>query len=155
MARPVGSSASTVGINGLKVFRDKLYWTNSGATTIYAMDITPDGFPLSGRVETVVKLDAAFLDDFAVDEKREILWVATNSDNRLFAVDLRSGKAVVAAGGVEQLTLAGDTAAAFGRTERDEGVLYVVTCGGLRQKICGISEGGKVVAVDTKGFRFS
>lgn len=51
------------------------------------------------------------------------------------------------------MTLAGSVAPAFGTLPRDTDTLYVATSGGMVFPINGtIVEGGKIVAVDTKGF---
>ena len=59
----------------------------------------------------------------------------------------RAIEGVVVAGSVGEGTVAGDTAAAFGRTAQDADTLYVVTSGS--PKTPALTEGGKVVAVDT------
>lgn len=57
-------------------------------------------------------------------------------------------------GGETELTFAGDTAAAFGRGASDRGMLYGITCGGVRTPINEtVSEERNVVAVHTSGFR--
>ncbi|CAJ2501444.1 Uu.00g042970.m01.CDS01 [Anthostomella pinea] len=150
-----------VGVNGIHVHDGHLYWTNAGAATIYRLRINTDGSPATkcgAKVETVAKLDATFLDDFAISADGTI-WVVTDFDNRLIAVQPTTGNnsstSVVVEGAVSELTLAGGTSAAFGRGETDRHVLYVTTNGGLNSPVNGtVTEGGKVVAVDTSGFRF-
>ncbi|KAK0648715.1 putative diphthamide synthesis protein-domain-containing protein [Cercophora newfieldiana] len=119
MAPPSGSPATTVGINGVKIHKGYLYWTNSGLVTLYRVRIDAEGRQAQGsKVETVAKLDAAFLDDFAIGEDG-IIWVATNVNNTLIAVRPDTGENVVVEGAVAEMTLAGDTAAAFGRGKDD------------------------------------
>ncbi|KAK5653750.1 hypothetical protein OQA88_7906 [Cercophora sp. LCS_1] len=149
---PAGSPPNTVAVNGLKISHGYLYFTNSAKVAIYRVKIDEHGRVKEGtQVETVANLSAAnsFLDDFAI--RNGIIWVATNSpDNKVFAVDINTGQYVVV------LNVAGPTAAAFGRGKDDKDVLYVTTNGGLRGAPNGVApEGGKVVAVNTKGFRFS
>lgn len=160
MAAPTTTSNSSnlVGINGIKVYQEYLYWTNSAAVKIYRVKLSQNGYHAgngTAGVETVADLssEATFLDDFAIDDDDGVIWVATNSGNKLFAVDTKgkTRKVVLVGGGETELTLAGDTAAAFGEDRKK--TLYVTTCGGLRTPINGtVTEGGKVVAVDTSGF---
>lgn len=157
MSAPTNSSGGVVGINGIKMHLGYLYWTNSATVKIYRVKLDRDGFHKgngTAAVETVADLSsqATFLDDFAIDDDG-VIWVVTNSDNTLFAVK-EDNKAVLVGGGKTELTFAGGTAAAFGRDHRSRKTLYVTTCGGLRAPVNGtVTEGGKVVAVDTCGFR--
>jgi sugar lactone lactonase YvrE len=150
MAPAAGSSGT--GINGVKMHGGYLYWSNSADASLYRLGVRRDGSPCeSARVQKAAAPDATFLDDFVIG-KDGTIWAATNSDNRLLAVRGFNGSVVVA-GGTSELTLAGNTAAAFGRGKTDAHILYVVTCGGLRAPVNGTyTEGGKVVAVDTRGF---
>jgi hypothetical protein len=52
-----------------------------------------------------------------------------------------------------ELILARDTSCAIGRGKGDTKILYVATNGGIANPVNGILvEGGKVVAIDTRGF---
>ncbi|KAI8624655.1 hypothetical protein F5Y19DRAFT_453349 [Xylariaceae sp. FL1651] len=150
------SGGAAVGVNGVHVHDGFLYWTNSSTRTIYRIKITPQGFAATcAGAEAVAVIDAVFLDDFAIGDDGTI-WVATNYDNRLFAVQSSTNQSVVAAGSPTEFTVAGDTAAVFGRGTSDRQTLYVSTNGGLKAPINStLMEGGKVVAIDTAGFRFS
>ncbi|KAK3346552.1 hypothetical protein B0T25DRAFT_462459 [Lasiosphaeria hispida] len=157
LAPPVGAGASAVGVNGLKWHRGYLYWTNSALVGVYRVRVGRDGMVGEGAmVEKIAAIDAGFLDDFAVDEDG-VVWVVTNSDNRLLAVRVGDGESVVVRGGVADRAVLGGTAAAFGRGRSDGKVLYVTTCGGFRERANGgrnDTEGAKVVAVNTAGFKF-
>lgn len=156
VAEMSGSGASGIGVNGIHATRDGfLYWTNSAARTIYRLRITPRGSAVPyARVEVVAAIDAIFLDDFAIGDDGTI-FVATNFDNRLIAVQAGTNRSVVVAGSNTEFTVAGDTAAVFGRGTADRRTLYVSTTGGLGMPVNGtLTEGGKVVAVDTTAFRF-
>lgn len=120
---------------------------------MYRVQVQRDGSLRKGaKAQKVAAINATFVDDFAIGSDGT-LWVTTNSDNRLFAARL-FGKSLVVLGDTSELTLAGATAAAFGRGA-DRHILYVVTSGGLRAPINGTqSEGGKAVAVDTRGLRW-
>ncbi|KAI5456312.1 hypothetical protein BGZ63DRAFT_366961 [Mariannaea sp. PMI_226] len=147
--KPGSSSPTSIGINGLHIHKGYLYWTNLSTTTFYKIRFTKEGYPARGaKVETVVKLSASRLDDFIFGPgKSNTAWVATNSDNRVFAVEPNGDNIVVAGGGggSDSNEVPGATACKFGRTRRDAKVLYVTTSGGSTQ-------GGKVQGIDTTGF---
>jgi len=149
-------SKTAVGVNGIKAVGNKLYWTNSATASVFRVEIDEEGKQTTGSTaEKVATLPAVFADDFAVGPPRkegDLLWVATNVNNTLVAVDSHTGKTEAMAGATGSLELAGATAVAFGRTEKDKGWLYVVTCGGAKAAVNGVVEAGKVVAVDTRGF---
>lgn len=156
----MAASKGAAGVNGVRVVGEKLYWTNSATAAVYRVGIDAEGKQKEGdMVEKVASLPAIFADDFAVGPTGrkgelggDLLWVATNVNNTLIAVNGQTGKTEVVAGATGSLELAGPTAAAFGRTEKDKEWLYVVTCGGVKAPVNGLTEGGKVVAVDTRGF---
>jgi hypothetical protein len=53
-----------------------------------------------------------------------------------------------------EMSVAGCTAAAFGRSKKDGKTLYVTTSGGQAVPVNGtVTEGGKVVAIDTSGYK--
>ncbi|KAK0654964.1 hypothetical protein B0T16DRAFT_395934 [Cercophora newfieldiana] len=145
-AAPPGLPPGTIAVNGLKISHEDgyLYFSNSATVAIYRIRIDKDGYP-RGKAETVARLNASFVDDFAI--RNGVIWATTNSDNRVFAVDVKTGRNVVV------LDVLGPTSAAFGRGREDRHVLYVVTNGGLREFPDNPPEGGKVVALDTRGFR--
>jgi sugar lactone lactonase YvrE len=147
------NASLAIGINGLRISKDTLYWTNSFERTIYRVTIDKNGSVAPGAaVETVVQIkEAVFLDDFAIGSDG-IIWAAENVANRLFAVR-PDGSYQVVEGGVNQVTVAGDTAAAFGKGRKDQKTLYVVTSGAQAGPVNGTyTEGGKVVAIDTSGY---
>ncbi|KAI0484231.1 hypothetical protein GGR56DRAFT_662487 [Xylariaceae sp. FL0804] len=145
-----------LGVNGIKVSDGYLYWTRSDMATIYRVAIGTDGYVADGAaVETVADLSAstAFIDDFVISGAN--IFVTTNSNNQLMAVEISSGQSEVVAGSPQQLTVAGDTACAFGRGPAYEKYLFVTTNGALKAPVNGtVSEGGKVVAIDTTNFSF-
>lgn len=146
------NASLAIGINGIRIAKDTLYWTNSFERIIYRIKIDDNGSAARGAaVEKVVHIEeAAFLDDFAIGDDGTI-WAAENVGNRLWAVR-RNGSYAVVEGGVGQITVAGDTAAAFGRGTKDKDTLYVVTSGAQAGPVNGTyTEGGKVVAIDING----
>ncbi|KAF3036720.1 hypothetical protein E8E12_007421 [Didymella heteroderae] len=143
------------GINGVKIRDRFLYFSNTNLVNIYRVPITEDGYlAKDGKapVELYADLNAVttFIDDFEIGSGGTV-WVVTNDDNTLIAVTPRSRIVEVVAGAKDQLTLAGGTGAAFGRTKKDRHVLYVSTAGGLDAPVNGtLVEPGKVVGLDTQ-----
>ncbi|KAK8140452.1 hypothetical protein PG984_000518 [Apiospora sp. TS-2023a] len=135
--------AVSTGINGVKVHQGYLYFSNSVTLSIYRIKLTTDGSAANGaQVETVATVRGeVFLDDFAFGADGTI-WAASNKGNTTYAISPDGKKVVPVLGGAGSDVVKGDTAAAFGRTERDRHVLYITT-----------SMPGKVVAVDTSGYR--
>ncbi|KEY64093.1 hypothetical protein S7711_09488 [Stachybotrys chartarum IBT 7711] len=93
------------------------------------------------------------LDDFAIDSNGTI-WACTNLNHTVVALG-PSGEFATVAGSSTEITVAGDTSAAFGRRRKDNAMLNVVTSGAWSKPVNGtITEGGKIVTVDTTRFRF-
>lgn len=145
------------GINGVRIQDGYLYFTNSNLVSIFKIKITRDGYVArNGKAEVELVADMSgvtvFVDDFAVGEDGT-LWAVSNDGNTIVAVS-KDGKTIESvAGRFDQLTIAGGTAAAFGRGKKDRKVLYVSTAGGLDAPVNGtVTEPGKVVAVDTEGY---
>jgi predicted secreted protein len=133
-----------VGVNGVKVRDGYLYFTNSFQEIFCRVKVDlHTGKPLAA-IEVVAT--GVFGDDFALGKGGDA-YVAGNPLNVITKVGL-DGTAKVIAGGLNDTTVAGATSAAFGRTGRDEDVLYVVTNGAKGLPVNGtFTEGGKVVAV--------
>ncbi|KAJ4126943.1 hypothetical protein NW754_002213 [Fusarium falciforme] len=148
---PPANAAIQLGINGVHIQNGFLYWTNTLLDTLFRVQINKNGIVAVGaKVETVATTTSS-LDDFALDRKGTS-WVTTNGNNSVLAIS-PNGKSVVVAGSISELTVAGATAAAFGRTPKDRDILYVVTSGALAAPVNGtITEGGKIVAINTKDF---
>jgi sugar lactone lactonase YvrE len=151
---PVAGSAALIGINGIHTHEGYLYWTNSNQVTLYKAKITEAGYLAPGaKAEVIVSTpDQMFMDDFAID-KRGTAWVCTNLGDTVLAVG-QDGEEETVVGSITQLTVAGDTSARFGRTPGKFDTLYVSTAGRSALPVNGtVTEGGKVVAIDTRGFR--
>ncbi|KAH8799057.1 hypothetical protein F5884DRAFT_687198 [Xylogone sp. PMI_703] len=152
---PTQDAPLKIGVNGIHYFNGYVYWTNSFEATLYRIEVGRQGHPAPGAVvETVAKVNASFLDDFTIDTNATT-WATTHLDNRLVTIK-PNGVSVVVEGSLHELTVTGDTACQFGRTEEDKDTLYVVTDGGLAAYALHVNgtivEGGKVVAIDTRGF---
>lgn len=144
-----GGPGLQIGVNGIKVRDGWLYFSNSGNQSLNRVKIYRNG-TVHGAVE-VLATGLGLLDDFTIDEKGRV-WIALNSGNQLGVLVPGSDKVVTVLGVKDQLTLPGPTSCMFGRRGLDE-VLFVATSGGLAAPINGtLTEGGKIVAVDTKGF---
>lgn len=146
--------ASSLGVDGVKIRAGYLYWSNTSMATLYRIAIDKAGYPVPGAaVETVGTVaSATSMDDFAFDAAGNI-WVTTNFDNMLGVVPAGSTTGEVVLGSPTEFTVAGDTAAVFGRTSADSDVLYITTCGAMGAPINGtLMEPGKIVAVDTRGW---
>lgn len=157
------------GVNGIHVACDEddddddtfLYWTNSEAATFYRIEIDPvTGSARAGARARAIANVGTFMDDFTFDAHGNA-WIVTDSANTLIVVppEGRGNQTssiapfVTLDGSLTSMMLAGGTACAFGRRAGDSHVLYVVTNGGLTSPVNGtVTEGGKVVAIDTRGF---
>ncbi|KAF7558283.1 hypothetical protein G7Z17_g62 [Cylindrodendrum hubeiense] len=138
--------AFSIGINGLHIHDDYLWWTNKYLLSVFKVKFTDQGVIAKGAtVETVSELSVTALDDFTFGPgNKDIAWVCTNSGNTVLALK-PNGKSIVVAGGTDSDEVAVSTAAKFGRTSQDNRILYVTTG-------AGVSTSGKVQAIDTSGF---
>jgi hypothetical protein len=127
------------GINGLRVDDDRVYYTNSFTGDLSKVAIDCETGEIQGEVETIAKgmVDA---DDFAIGKDGKVY--VTRNTGSLVVVLKSWGKADIA--GLEAKDVSGPTSAAFGRTKRDEDVLYVSTIGRVNGTFV---EGGKIVAI--------
>ncbi|KAL6411021.1 Six-bladed beta-propeller TolB-like protein [Ilyonectria robusta] len=142
-----------IGINGLRIHRDYAYFLTSNSASAYRIKLSVKGYALPGAKLELIGQYSFGLDDFAIDSDG-IIWACTNLNHTVEALG-PSGEYATVAGSSTELTVAGDTSAAFGRGKKDKQVLYVVTSGAWSKPVNGtITEGGKIVAVDTRGFHF-
>ncbi|KAI1430744.1 hypothetical protein GGR50DRAFT_163172 [Xylaria sp. CBS 124048] len=148
------STVGSVGVNGVHYRAEYLYWTNSDQVSLFKTRLGRDGYlptNSTAAVETVGKLDAAFVDDFTEDDAG-VFWIAAGTNNTIVALQSDDGSSQVLAGSLLEPTVAGCTAVAFGRTTQDRKTLYVVTNGGQQTPVNGVREPAKVVALDTAEF---
>ncbi|KAL7626433.1 hypothetical protein AAE478_003205 [Parahypoxylon ruwenzoriense] len=142
-----------VGINGLKVRGNQLYWVNSDQGNIYRLQIDATGAAAPGAKPVLVAhYPGSTFDDFTFGPyDRDEIWTTGNSDNRLLAVGL-NGETVVVLGNGTNTILPLPTACQFG-TQHDKTILYV-TGRDWELPVNGTYMiGGWVRAVDTTGFR--
>lgn len=145
--KPRSDTAISIGINGLRIRGNHLYFTNSATHAFYRIKVNKDGTTVNGaKVETVSVIDASFADDFAFGPGLDsTAWVVTNSDDSIVAVH-SNGQSQEVAGGVGSPIIPSDTSCRFGRTLADASMLYVTTAGTG-------SAGGKVEAIDVSRVR--
>ncbi|KAI0007774.1 hypothetical protein F4779DRAFT_590540 [Xylariaceae sp. FL0662B] len=151
--KTVSGHTPNIGVNGVKVHDNYLYWSNTDLVAIYRVPIDSNGYPVSGAgVEKVAALEgAAAVDDFTFDEQGNI-WAATDSDNTVVTI-FTNGTQVVTVGSPTELTIASDTAVEFGQTPQDSHILYITTAGGIVNPVNGtLTEPAKIVAADARNF---
>lgn len=137
---PVVGGAATVGANGVKIFGDDLYVSNTSSGAVLRIPILPDG---TAGAASVYASNLA-LDDFAFAV-----------DGTLFGATQRGNSVVSLAPGGAPTTIAtaadgllGDAAVAFGRTAADARSIYVVNNGGSFLMLPGGPQDGSVVRLD-------
>ena len=145
MASP--SPAGALGINGIRVHGQDLFFTNFAEKTFMKMPISRVRGTAAGPAAVVINGTTG--DDFILSKDGKKAWIATNFLNTLFEVHTPGQKGRIVAGGANGTDLVRATAVAFGRTWGDRNSLYVVTTGGLDSPFGGRGvTGGRVVRVD-------
>ncbi|KAF7976645.1 hypothetical protein HWV62_5967 [Athelia sp. TMB] len=114
-----------LGINGIQIQNDFLYFTSSTQGLFARVAIHQNG-TAAGPVKVVASL-GGFGDDFALDRAGNA-YIATNPEDTLIKVT-PAGKVALVAGNINSTALAGGTSAHFGRTAADKSTLYVTTGG--------------------------
>lgn len=150
--RPPPTEGVPAGVNGIK-FRaedQSLYYTNIFRQLFCRI-------PLSLKTTTTGQLKVSASgpaeiiasgfpgDDFALAPDGNA-YIGANPVNTVFKV-AGDGTVTTFLGGVNETIVAGATSVAFGRTRKDNNVLYITTNGGSNNPVNGILEGGKLVAV--------
>lgn len=138
----------TVGTNGLHVRDSTLYFANTGQDILARLPITESGDPAGPPSVIAHALPETEYDDFAL--RGEYAYMVTGYGDSIERVSL-DGKSRdrIIAGVLNTTTFAEPTSVAFGRTEKDRDVLYVVTAGGLAAPVKGnITVGAQVLAID-------
>jgi hypothetical protein len=128
-------------LNGMKVWGDRLYMTNSSTGQVLAMPIA-DGRP-AGEIEVI--RDNINADDFAFDVEGTMYLTTHPMDTVL---KLTQAGELTRIAGPEQ-GVRGCTACRFGRVPGDETGLYVVTDGGLFNPRSGDLKPAQVVRLET------
>jgi hypothetical protein len=128
------------GVNGIKVYDGAVYVTNTDRALVIRVPIQPDG--TAG--EPFVVAEHLRGDDLAFDRDGNC-YITTHIHNSLVRLTPH-GDRVALAGADEGM--AGCTACAFGRTDRDAESLYVTTTGGLIMPLGGVVQEAKLVRLD-------
>ncbi|KAL8763267.1 MAG: hypothetical protein Q9184_000907 [Pyrenodesmia sp. 2 TL-2023] len=147
LLKPKPGSKPTNGINGVRIRNGVLYFTNSNFETFNRIPLNADG---SAAVPASTIASGVAGDDFALDARGHA-YVALTVENEVAKVEVPRGKVTVLAGSPEdQVTIAGPTSAAFGRTVLDKKSLYVVSTGGVQGYINAgnFTVGGRVSKID-------
>jgi hypothetical protein len=142
-------SSNPLGVNGVHVHDGYLYFTNTGQSILARAALGSNGVP-HGNASVVAHTLAPtdHFDDFTFDAAGNV-YLATQGGNAIERLALASGQGSIIAGCLNCTTTAEPTSAAFGRTRRDQGTLYVATAGGLTAPVDGnITIGGQVLAID-------
>lgn len=142
-----------LGVNGIHIQDSYLYFTSMTQELFCRIPLhrTSAGWAV-GTVEVLAS--GIFGDDFTLDRYGNG-WIAENPHDKVTLVvggGKNKGEVVVVAGAQDAAAVAGGTRCAFGRTERDKDILYVVTNGGSPAPPVGGVVGGKILALDTKGY---
>ena len=140
------------GVNGIHIVDSTLYFTNSAKSMFASIPINVDG--TTGGVPHIIqhvrKPEKVWnFDDFAI--KGVAAYLVTGAGNSIERIGLDgTPKGRIIAGDLNSTQFAEPTSAAFGRTEGDADILYVVTGGGLATPVDGnITIGAQILAVDT------
>ncbi|KAF1986939.1 hypothetical protein K402DRAFT_59449 [Aulographum hederae CBS 113979] len=145
--KPIPSAAVPIGINGIRVRGDTVFYTNTFAQTLWKVRINPSTGTPKGEYELVAQ--GVLGDDFAL--KGGYAYVCGNPINVVTKVDVQEkgeGESVVVAGNLNSTALAGVAGAAWGRGREGRETLFGVTTGGLARPVNGtVVEGGKVVGL--------
>nr|7X36_A Chain A, EupfF [Penicillium janthinellum]7X36_B Chain B, EupfF [Penicillium janthinellum]7X36_C Chain C, EupfF [Penicillium janthinellum]7X36_D Chain D, EupfF [Penicillium janthinellum] len=144
-----------VGINGIRILGNELYWVNQDNGGVYRVEIQKNGHPVPPAVPEVVSVvESQLWDDFAFGPGDEdLLWVT--GLNAVYAVSKKNGTAVVVdgVGTSNNMSFPGPTSCQFGRTKHDSNVLYVTgNLYSVPDSLLDVKIGGWVRAIDTTGF---
>lgn len=132
---------ASIGVNGVKVHRNYVYFTSSTLEKFGRIPLTKDASP-AGPVEIIANT-GGFLDDFVL-ARGGVAYLATDPNNTIISIT-PEGKISTVTGLLTSLEVAGDTSLAWG-FEDGERVLYVATNGAQSAPVNGtIFEPGKVV----------
>ncbi|GKT51439.1 uncharacterized protein ColSpa_11620 [Colletotrichum spaethianum] len=144
LLQPPPNATLPIGINGIRMFRDHLYFTNTFKGIYARVPVDLVTGEAKGPYEVLGTNVTA--DDLAV--KAGVGYLAGSIGNVI--IKIKTGKeSEVIAGNLNSTEVAGATAVAFGRTKKDKEVLYVVTSGTEVSPVNGtFVEPGKVVALD-------
>lgn len=142
------TKAVPLGVNGIHILRDQLYFTNLATNSVGRLTITTTG-DATGRVQLIASA-ALFADDFALADDGTVYAAGFNTLRKITA----DGRTVSMAGAPNSSALQGITSARFGRTQIDQDVIYMATEGGgmLNDPSGLVVHGGQLLAINLKMF---
>lgn len=155
------SSTTPLGINGLHVIDQYLYFTNTNKASLSRVLLNMTTGKAIGPVETLVQSSEIYPDDFTVDFRGNV-WLASDAYNEL--VLLANATACPAAvsptvqvvsGSPDAAKIMGLSATAFGSSDLDlhRGSLYVTINGGMKQyEYKNWTMGGSLLRYDVASF---
>lgn len=138
----------SLGINGVRLHNDTLYWTNWDLDSYYKLQVSSDGTTAPGAQPVLIRHEklVSVLDDF--DFYGDTAFVATNYENSILRIT-PDGQSSIIAGGKNDALLNTISACKFGKTASDKSVLYAVTAGTQLPNSKSPTElGARVVAYD-------
>lgn len=130
------------GVNGIKVYKGALYLSNTDAKIFLRAAIDASGAS-TGKVE--ILQEKLNVDDFAFDEEGSS-YLTTHVFQSVVKLSGDGTRSRIA-GGPDDRTCAGTTAAAFGRTATDRTFLYVTTNGGMSYPVDGEVGPGRLLKI--------
>ncbi|KAI0129090.1 hypothetical protein BJ170DRAFT_722035 [Xylariales sp. AK1849] len=140
------------GVNGIHIHDGDLYFANTGQAIVAKMPINATSGTATGEATVIARVLNSTLqfDDFAI--QGDDAYLVTGAGNSIEKIGLDgTPKGSIIAGSLNSTQFAEPTACAFGRTENDEHILYVVTAGGIAFPVNGnLTVGAQVLAVDTR-----
>ena len=145
------TSAFPLGINGVHLHDQTLYFTNSALSLFAKIPIHPDGTAAGAPVNISHGIPGGSYDDFTIGEHGDAFLV-TSTGNSIEEVGLGGEPQVIVAGNLNSTEIAEPTSAAFGRGRGERGILYVTTGGGLAVPVNGDEiVGAQFIGIDTRG----
>lgn len=142
-----------VGVNGIRIRNSTLYFANIGTGVFASVPIHADG--TSAGSPTVIQksdrsADVYNYDDFAI--KDHYAYLVTGNGNSIEKISLNGTREpMIITDGLNSTQVGVPTSAAFGRTEKDKDILYVVTLGVSDAPVNETNTvGAQVLAIDTK-----
>ena len=141
---PTSGPTPPIGINGVKVRDQSLYFSNTDQGLLGKVDLNADG-SAKGPAVTVLG-NTSGVDDFQFDLLGDIFIAGNNAVRFHGASEGASGSPLVV---TNSSLVVGSTAAVFGRLQSDLGSVYVTTNGGQAQYISKqFTNPGRIVRVD-------
>jgi sugar lactone lactonase YvrE len=133
-----------LGINGLKVLGNTIYYTNTPKKLFCRVQVDPISARATSPIEVIS--DTIEADDFAITSSG-VAYLATIYQNAITKVS-PGGRSEIVTVSLNSSSIHNPTSAAFGRTMVDANVLYISSGGGSATSINGsFAEGGAVVSI--------